>query len=293
MNELSAADRAAMSRGLESAHRKAEPTILVNDRLDVTLGGVRFEIMALPGGETIDSLIVHLPDQGILFTGNALGPLFPHMPNLHTIRGDRPRAALPYIETYEKILGLEPDLLVTGHFEPIRGRDLIREELTRLRDAVRYVHDETVKGMNDGKDVYALMRDIRLPERLQVGEDYGTVPWAVQAIWHGYAGWFYFKSTTELYPSPTRDVYAELARLAGPESLAARGRELLSGGKALDAIHLAEVALAGRPDHRPALELYRDAHERLLAESSPKNRWFVYWLKGEIDLTNKQLESVA
>jgi alkyl sulfatase BDS1-like metallo-beta-lactamase superfamily hydrolase len=137
------------------------------------------------------------------------------------------------------------------------------------------------------------MRDIGLPAHLKVGEDYGTVPWAVQAIWHGYAGWFYFKSTTELYPVPARDVYAELGRLAGPDRLTARGRALLQEGKSLDAIHLAEVALAAEPEHRASLELYRDAHTRLLAESAPKNRWFQYWLKGEIDETEKKLGKPA
>jgi glyoxylase-like metal-dependent hydrolase (beta-lactamase superfamily II) len=289
MSELSAADREAMAKGMAEAHHKAEPTILVEGRLDFTLGGIRLSVIALPGGETIDSLVVHLPDRGILFTGNALGPLFPHMPNLHTIRGDRPRAALPYIETYERILALEPELLVTGHFEPVAGRTLIKEELGRLRDAVRYVHDETVKGMNAGKDVYALMREIRLPEHLKIGEDYGTVPWAIQAIWHGYAGWFYYKSTTELYPVPIRDVYGELGRLAGPGPLAERARSLLGEGKPLEAIHLAEVALAAEPDHRPSLEVYTAAHRRLLAESSPKNRWFLYWLTGEIEDAERKL----
>jgi len=289
MSELSAADKEAMAKGMAEAHRKAEPTILVEDRLDFTLGGVRVSIIAMPGGETIDSLIVHLPDRGILFTGNALGPLFPHMPNLHTIRGDRPRAALPYIETYERILALAPELLVTGHFEPVAGRALIQEELRRLCDAVRYVHDETVKGMNAGKDVYTLMRDICLPDALQVGEDYGTVPWAVQAIWHGYAGWFYFNSTTELYPKPVREVYSELGRLAGPGKLAERAGALLAEGRPLEAIHLAEVALAAEPGHRLSLEIYIAAHRRLLAESPPKNRWFLYWLTGEIEDAERRL----
>jgi len=291
MSELSAADREAMAKGMAEAHRRAEPTVLVDDRLDFTLGGVRFAVIALPGGETIDSLIVHLPDRGILFTGNALGPLFPHMPNLHTIRGDRPRAALPYIATYERILALAPDLLVTGHFEPVAGRALIQTELGRLRDAVRYVHDETVKGMNAGQDVYALMRNIRLPEHLKVGEDYGTVPWAIQAIWHGYAGWFYFKSTTELYAVPARDIYGELGRLAGPVKLADRAGALLREGKLLEAIHLAEVALAAEPGHRPSLEIYIAAHRRLLAESAPKNRWFLYWLTGEIEDAERRLNA--
>jgi glyoxylase-like metal-dependent hydrolase (beta-lactamase superfamily II) len=289
MSELSAADKEAMAKGMAEAHRKAEPTILVEDRLDFTLGGRRFSVIALPGGETIDSLMVHLPDQGILFTGNALGPLFPHMPNLHTIRGDRPRAALPYIETYERILALQPELLVTGHFEPVAGRALIQEELGRLRDAVRYVHDETVKGMNEGKDVYALMRDISLPDHLKVGEDYGTVPWAIQAIWHSYAGWFYFKSSTELYPNPVREVYDELGRIAGPDRLAGRAQALLGEGKKLGAIHLAEVALAAEPGHRLSLETYIAAHRQLLAESPPKNRWFRHWLTGEIEDAERRL----
>jgi glyoxylase-like metal-dependent hydrolase (beta-lactamase superfamily II) len=293
MSILSEADQAAMRKGLAAAHQAIEPTIRVSSRLDFTLGGVRFAVIPLAGGETIDSLTVHLPEKGIAFTGNALGPLFPHMPNLHTIRGDRPRQVLPYIATYDAILALEPELLVTGHFEPVSGREFIREELTRLRDAVQHVHDETVAGMNAGKDVYTLMRDVKLPEHLLVGEDYGTVPWAVQAIWHLYAGWFYFKSTTELYPVPARDVYAELGRLAGPEALAGRGSELLEAHQPLEAIHLAEVALAAQPGHAAALKLYCDAHRVLLAEAAPKNRWFQYWLKGEIDETERKLGAGA
>src|SRR5258707_758399 len=120
------ADGVYMSKGTTNSYLVTTPE-----------GDVRFSVTAIPGGETLDSLIVHPPDRGILFTGNALGPLFPHMPNLHTIRGDRPRPALPYIATYDRILALEPDLLVTGHFEPVAGRAFIHEQLTRLRDAVR------------------------------------------------------------------------------------------------------------------------------------------------------------
>lgn len=289
MAQLSEADRAAMSRGLAQAHQKATPTLLVDEAHRFTLGGIRFEVLAMPGGETQDSLVVWMPDQRILFTGNCLGPLFPHMPNLHTIRGDRPRPVLPYIETYERLLALNADLLVTGHFEPISGATLIREELIRLRDAVRYIHDATVKGMNEGRDLRALMRDIRLPPELQVGEDYGTVPWAVQAIWYGYGGWFEFRSTTELYPVPVHSIYAELAALAGTDALARRASDLLGQGFDLEAIHLCEVALAADSKHRPALITYLEAHQALLRKSAPRNRWQLYWLQGEIDQAKEKI----
>jgi len=81
----------------------------------------------------------------------------------------------------------------------------------------------------------------------------------------------------------------ELGRLAGPGKLAERAGTLLNDGKPLEAIHLAEVALAAEPGHRPSLEIYIAAHRRLLAESAPKNRWFLYWLTGEIADAERRL----
>jgi alkyl sulfatase BDS1-like metallo-beta-lactamase superfamily hydrolase len=204
------------------------------------------------------------------------------MPNLHTIRGDRPRPVLPYLATYQRILDLKPEILITGHFNPIRGADFIAEEITRLRDAVQYVHDETVRGMNAGATLDQLKRDIRLPETLEVGEDYGTVIWAVEAIWHGYAGWFHYRSTTELYGVPAHLAYPEIAALAGPEALGKRAQALAAEGKPLEAIHLAEIALAGDPAAPAALDAYITAHEALLAAAPVRNRWYQYWIKGEI-----------
>ncbi|HWI11036.1 MAG TPA: MBL fold metallo-hydrolase [Burkholderiaceae bacterium] len=281
----------AQSLGYTPPQARARPDVSFDERHHFELGGVRFELIWVPGGETTDSILVWLPDQKILFCGNTLGPLFPHMPNLHTIRGDRLRFALPYIAACDTMLALEPELLLTGHFDPVVGKDLIRDELTRLRDAVRYVHDETVRGMNEGRDPFTLMKAIRLPEHLQVGEAYGTVAWAVRAIWHGYGGWFYFQSTTEIGDTPVREVYAELAEAAGCDALAERAAARLAADEPLHAIHLAEIALAGAPTHRPALQVYLDAHERMLAQSHPGNRWEHFWLQGEIDATRAKLAS--
>ena len=93
-----------------------------------------------------------------------------------------------------------------------------------------------------------LKRDIRLPEAIEVGEDYGTVIWAVEAIWHGYAGWFHYRSTTELYGVPAHLAYAEIAKLAGPAALGKRAETLVANSEHTarrfrDANH----ALATRP----------------------------------------------
>ena len=70
----------------------------------------------------------------------------------------------------------------------MRGREVIRRELLRLRGAVQYVHDETVRGMNEGKvpardtgDPWLGVsagrqlgyRVRELPEPMRFGEDFG------------------------------------------------------------------------------------------------------------------------
>jgi alkyl sulfatase BDS1-like metallo-beta-lactamase superfamily hydrolase len=282
----------AVDRAEKNLHVQARPTptITFADRHEITLGGVRFELIATPGGETVDSMVVWLPEQRIALVGNVFSALFGHFPNLVTLRGDRYRFALPFVDAVDRVLALEPELLLTGHFAPIRGGDLIRRELERVRDAVKYVHDATVAGMNAGRDLLSLMRDIELPAELEVGQGYGCVAWSVRAIWEGYAGWFHQRSTTELYPVPVSDVYPDVVELAGgADVVAARARARLDAGGAVAAIHLAEMALATEPGSRAALEVYRAAHERLLAERGAINFWETGWLRHQIARTSAAL----
>ena len=103
--------------------------------------------------------------------------------------------------------------------------------------------------MNAGKDVRTLMREITLPEQLEVGQGYGKVAWDVRAIWENYSGWFHHRSTTELYPVGPDAVSADLVELAGADALIDRARAHLAAGRPLEAIHLAE--LVTQVDRRP------------------------------------------
>ena len=77
--------------------------------------------------------------------------------------------------------------------------------------------------MNAGTDVHTLMREIRLPERFDLGEGYGKTSWNVRAIWENYAGWFHHRSTTELYGVPASDVAPDVVAAAGAAALVGRG----------------------------------------------------------------------
>ena len=257
------------------------PSILFEDRFDFTLGGVRFEFRAVPGAETNESAVVWLPDHGTLFTGNLFGALWGHIPNLVTIRGDRYRDALVVVDAIDQVLDLAPRRILYGHHGAIEGQARIRRELGRLKGAILYVHDRTVEAMNAGSDVWTAMREIRLPPELEVGEGYGQVSWDVRAIWESYLGWFHGRSTTELYATPASAVHADLVELAGGAGrVAERARQKLEAGHALEAIHLAEVALAAEPRHEGAVRVAIGAHERLAGET--RNFWLGHWLVDQI-----------
>jgi alkyl sulfatase BDS1-like metallo-beta-lactamase superfamily hydrolase len=252
----------------------------VDDSTVLTLGGRVIELLSTPGGETTDSMVVWLPEHRICLCGNTFGPVFGHIPNLVTMRGDRYRDPLTTIASIERVRELRAEVLITGHFAPIRGADRINAELTRLRDAIAYLHDRTVEGMNAGKDVHTLMREITLPAELEVGQGYGKVSWDVRAIWENYSGWFHHRSTTELYDIGPDELNADFVDLAGSERVVERAEEHLAAGRPVHAIHLAEAVVKAESTHARARAVLRTAHKDLLGGS--ENFWESAWLRKKI-----------
>jgi glyoxylase-like metal-dependent hydrolase (beta-lactamase superfamily II) len=259
------------------------PDIVVDRRHEFELGGRRFEVISTPGGETLDSLTVWMPKERVAFTGNLFGPVFLAMPNLVTVRGDKPRLVQRYLSSLDTVRNLGAELLITGHGDPIRGTDKIRASLDKMHAAVSYVNEAVIAGMNGGKDVHTLMREIKLPNELKIGEFHGKVSWAVRAIWEEYSGWFHYDSTTSLYGVPRSSIDADLVELAGGAgALAARARKKLDGGRPLEALHLLDVALGAERANPDALAVKKDALQVLLRESGGQNLSETMWLKSEI-----------
>jgi alkyl sulfatase BDS1-like metallo-beta-lactamase superfamily hydrolase len=280
-----------MSVAMKTMYPTFEPTILVDDSLSIELGGMTVEVIHTPGAEGADSISVWLPDQKILFTGDFFGPIFPMFPNLTTVRGEKFRPAMPYVRSLNRVLALEPEMIVPSHFEPIVGKERIRADVTRIRDAVLYVHDEVVDGMNEGKDVYTLMNEITLPPELDLSQAHGTVPWTVRGIWEGYATWFHFRSTTELYPVPASAVHSDVVELAGgPGPVAERAALRVSEGQPVEALYLAEMALEVEPDHAGALHAQLEALELLLELAGGVNHHHMLWLEHQIRDTQERLD---
>jgi len=267
------------------------PDLMVDRHHAFDQGGRRFELIHAPEGETVDNLIVWLPNERIAFTGNLVGPVWLSMPFLCTLRGDKPRLVWNTLNSLEKLKALDAEIIITGHGEPIRGAAKIRADIDRMIGAITYIRDYTLDGMNAGRTVHELMRDVKLPEDLTIGEFHGKVSWAVKTIWEEYSGWFHYEDgTTALYHVPRSAVNNDLVMLAGgPAALAQQASVHVIAGRPLEAIHLLDIALDVEPAHRESLGVKKQALTALLDASGSRNLSETMWLKSEIAAVDQLL----
>jgi len=263
------------------------PRVAVDHYIDrdetIVVGGVTFRLLLTPGGEGPDAMSVWIPEWKVLFSGDTLGPAVASFPNLFTLRGENPREAVPMIQTLERMADLEPELLLPGHFGALAGRAEITSMLRKTADAVRYVYDATIEGMNQGRSLWDLMREIELPPDLVLSEQYGRVPWGVRAIYENHVGWFRYESTTELYDVPHYEVYPELVALAGgPDAVGQAAMTRVLAGEPLEALHLAEAALTVDPKHRGGLTAALLALRALAQQDGGTNFQIAGWLRARI-----------
>ena len=247
------------------------------------VGGRKYEVHWASAGETLDSVMVWMPNEKIVFTGNWMGALYGALPHFYTLRGDRDRSVPQFLRELQRLIDWAPEMLITGHDEPIVGAERVRADMTRLHQAISYLHDETLKGMNGGKSLNAMIQDIRLPANLQMAPGRGPEWWYVRAIYEEYTGWFRHESTTELYGVPANSIWHELAHMAGgPDQLAAKARHRVESGEPLQALHFVEIALAADPKHRATREAEIAALELLIERTGGRTFDELGWLESKI-----------
>ena len=248
-----------------------------------TLGGRRFEVYGTPGAEGADNIVLWLPDEKILLSGDFFGPQFPQFPNVFTMRGEKVRKPIEYINSLDRILALEPEMILPSHLEPVIGAEYIARNMRKIRDAVQYVHDQTVAGMNAGLSVETLMDTIVLPVDLSLSQSHGKVSWAVKSIWEYYATWFHFDRTSELYATPQGAILGDLAELLDLDGARQQVRLYLDAGepeKALLLLELLEGAVASETQRALTTETLLALKKR--AEPLG-NDYELYWLDSELE----------
>jgi len=273
---------------LEAGHGGGTPSLIrpnktFADRMDLTICGVRALLVHAPG-ETNDQLFVWLPEKKVLMPGDNIYKAFP---NLYTIRGTYYRDVLNWVRSLDAMRALHAEHLAPSHTRPVSGAEKVEEILTAYRDAIQYVHDQTIRGMNRGLTPDELVEQIELPPHLSshpyLQELYGTVEWSVRSIYSGTLGWF-DGDTATLSPASPADRAAGMVELAGGEdALLAATRAAVEEGRYEWAAELASHLIRFDPDLEEAKQQKARALRALGRRSvSPNGR--NYYLTQALEL---------
>ncbi len=233
-----------------------EPDVTFTDaRTTINVAGLTLDLVAA-SGETEDQLYAWFPAEKVVFTGDNF---YRSWPNLYAIRGTGYRDVQAWINSLDLMLKEGPHHAVPGHTLPLVGQEETTETLTTYRDAIAYVFQATIEGMNQGMTPDQLVETVKLPakwaEKDYLREFYGNVAWSVRAIYTGHLGWFDGNPTTLLPLAPKEEAEKIAALAGGVDKLADQAQRALEAG---DAQWCAELS-----DHLLALN-YNPAETRLL-----------------------------
>ena len=251
------------------------PTKVFEDQLEFEVSGIKVVLYHAPG-ETNDQLFVWLPEKKALFPGDNFYKTFP---NLYTIRGTPYRDLAGWVSSLDKMRYLEPEHLIPSHTRPISGKQEIYEKLTTYRDGIQYVHDQTIRMMNQGMGPDEIAEKISLPKHLGdspfLKEFYGSPEWSARNVFSGYLGWFDGNPST-LKPLPKAEEANNLVSIAGGwDNLFKIAEDSFKKENYQWALQLTDYLLLSKPDNKETIVLRMSCLKALgEKESNPNSRYY-------------------
>jgi alkyl sulfatase BDS1-like metallo-beta-lactamase superfamily hydrolase len=283
------------SVGMGLGQRASHGTVgLIAPTLDIThtgqekiIDGVRILFQLTPGTESPAEMNFYFPAQHALcLAENATR----NMHNLLTLRGAQvrdPRVWSRYLAEAIDLYADDCEVAFASHHWPTWGRDSIRVFLQEQRDLYGYLHDQTVRLLNQGYTGTEAAELIEMPPGLDAAWHthgyYGSASHNVKAIYQRYLGW-YDGNPAHLWQHPPAAAAQRYARLAGgPDQLTARAREFLDEGDARFAAELASHAVFADPGSAGAREVLALALQRM-GYGAENATWRNCFLMGALEL---------
>jgi len=167
------------------------------------------------------------------------------------------------------------------------GSQQVRDHLTKQRDLYKFVHDQTVRRMNEGYTAPEIAEMIRLPRSLAetwgVQPFYGAVKHNVKAVYQHYLGW-YDGNPANLDPLPPQATARKaIEYMGGAEAVLERARADFVRGEYRWVAQVASQLVFADPGNRAARELGADALEQL-GYQAQSGTWRSAYLQGAQEL---------
>jgi alkyl sulfatase BDS1-like metallo-beta-lactamase superfamily hydrolase len=267
---------------------------LIVPTLDITetgqthvLDGVEIEFQMAPGTEAPAEMHFYFPRyRALCMAENATHTLH----NLLTLRGALvrdPHVWSQYLTEAIETFGARSDVAFASHHWPTWDRERVVSFLSTQRDLYAYLHDQTLRLLNQGFTGAEIAEIIELPPALTNSWSthgyYGSVSHNVKAIYQRYMGWF-DGNPARLWPHPpaalaTRYVDA----LGGIDRVVGLAQAAFDSGDYRWAATLLDHAVFTDAVHGAARELYADTLEQL-GYGAENGTWRNFFLSGATEL---------
>jgi alkyl sulfatase BDS1-like metallo-beta-lactamase superfamily hydrolase len=253
--------------------------------------GVRIVFQMAPDTEAPAEMLFYFPDLKALCTAeDATHTLH----NLLTLRGAvvrDPHGWSKYLTETVDLFGGEVEVAFASHHWPTWGNEQVVEFLSLQRDLYAYLHDQTLRMLNQGLIGSEIAEQITLPPALESAWStrgyYGSVSHNVKAIYQRYLGW-YDGNPAHLWehtPVEKAKRYVDLG--GGADAVVANGRAAYDAGDYRWAAEVLSHVIFAQPDHAAARELLADTLEQL-GYGSENGTWRNFYLSGAYELRNGQ-----
>ena len=240
------------------------PMTLFQGSLDFEVAGIKVQLREAPS-ESDDEIVVWFPDHRVLYVADVIQG--ESLANLYALRG-AVRDLWQWIRAVDLLRSYDPEAVIFGHGRPLVGQDEVRDLLLAYRDAIQYIHDQTVRLLARGLTPDELVEVIKeLPPRLRdhpwLGEFYGTVVQTVRQIYTNSFGWWEGDPTT-LDPLPRRERSARyVAAMGGRDAVVAAAGQSQAAGDYRWVAEILTHLLRLSPDDQDARRLKADALRQL------------------------------
>jgi alkyl sulfatase BDS1-like metallo-beta-lactamase superfamily hydrolase len=241
------------------------PTKTFATTLDMTIAGVAMSFVHVPS-EAADEIAVFLPESKILLSSEVVPAQ--HFPALHTLRGEAFRDPVAWYRSIDTLRRFNAAALVPAHGLPVIGAENVEEVLRNYRDAIQFVHDQTIRRMNKGLTPDELAESLTLPPHLVrfkpwMQEFFGSVSQAARGIYQGYLGWFE-GDPVALRPLPKAEsARREVELMGGRDRVLATAGKAFADGDSQWAAQLATPLIRIDRDDMPARRLKAAAFRKL------------------------------
>ncbi len=245
----------------------APTDIITKTGEEMTIDGVTLSFQVTPGTEAPAEMNFYLPQfRAVFMAENANATMHNLLPARGALVRDA-KAWADYLTESIRLYADRSDVMFAAHGIPRWGGDAIKDFLRKHRDAYKYLHDQTVRLMNNGLTSVEIAEQLELPpvlahEWYNRGY-YGTMSHNSKAVYQRYMGW-YDANPASLHPLPPVAASTHYVdALGGAAAAIGKAEAAIKNGEYRWAAMLLNHVVFAEPDNQKARELLADVYTQL------------------------------